>query len=239
MGDKARVFAKVRVADVLTPQAGIGKSKWQQHFNKISAKHFDYLLCHPADLSFICAIELDDSSHRHQKRKARDLFLKTACDSAGLPLLQIPASASYLVEELREQILPLLVKTSEPLIDDLPHGARREPTFNPLLLDGVDVGAGMRGRTPHAEAISPASLHEPAIQAKGMVEAPQSEGELVDGLFADVEDDEEHEVHHCPRCDAPLVEREAKKGPHAGRLFLACSRFPECRYAAPHHHNRH
>ncbi|MGL5200682.1 MAG: DUF2726 domain-containing protein, partial [Aeromonas veronii] len=132
VGDKARVFAKVRVADVLTPQAGIGKSKWQQYFNKISAKHFDYLLCHPADLSFICAIELDDSSHRHQKRKARDLFLKTACDSAGLPLLQIPASASYLVEELREQILPLLVKTSEPLIDDLPHGARREPTFNPL-----------------------------------------------------------------------------------------------------------
>lgn len=122
VGDKARVFAKVRVADVLTPQAGIGKSKWQQYFNKISAKHFDYLLCHPADLSFICAIELDDSSHRHQKRKARDLFLKTACDSAGLPLLQIPASASYLVEELREQILPLLVKTSEPLIDDLPHG---------------------------------------------------------------------------------------------------------------------
>ena len=239
VGDKARVFAKVRVADVLTPQAGIGKSKWQQHFNKISAKHFDYLLCHPADLSFICAIELDDSSHRHQKRKARDLFLKTACDSAGLPLLQIPASASYLVEELREQILPLLVKTSEPVIDDLPHGARREPTFNPLLLDGVDVGAGMRGRTAHAEAISPASLHEPAIQAKGMVEAPQSEGELVDGLFADVKDDEEHEVHHCPRCDAPLVEREAKKGPHAGRLFLACSRFPECRYAAPHHHNRH
>ena len=68
---------------------------------------------------------------------------------------------------------------------------------------------------------------------------PQSEGELVDGLFADVEDDEEREVHHCPRCDAPLVEREAKKGPHAGRLFLACSRFPECRYAAPHHHNPH
>lgn len=45
------------------------------------------------------------------------------------------------------------------------------------------------------------------------MEAPQSEGELVDGLFADVEDDEEHEVHHCPRCDAPLVEREAKKAP--------------------------
>ncbi len=60
VGDQARVFAKVRVADVLTPEAGMGKSKWQQAFNKISAKHVDYLLCHPSDLSFICAIELDD-----------------------------------------------------------------------------------------------------------------------------------------------------------------------------------
>ena len=95
----------------------------------------------------------------------------------------------------------------------------------------------MRGRTAHAEAISPASFHEPAIHSRGMVEMPQSEGELVDGLFADVEDDEEREVHHCPRCDAPLVEREAKKGPHAGRLFLACSRLPGCGYGAAHHHN--
>lgn len=206
VGDQARVFAKVRVADVLTPQSGMGKSQWQQHFNKISAKHFDYLLCHPADLSFICAIELDDSSHRHQKRRARDLFLKTACDSAGLPLLQIPASSHYLVEELREQIMPLLANTSEPLADDVLPGERREPTFNPLLLDSVDVDN------------QPSSL----------------EGELADPLF---DEEERHEPQRCPRCDAPLVEREAKKGPHAGRLFLACSRFPQCRYAAPYHHH--
>ncbi|WP_042012600.1 DUF2726 domain-containing protein [Aeromonas fluvialis] len=241
VSDKARVFAKVRVADVLTPQAGIGKSKWQQHFNKISAKHFDYLLCHPSDLSFICAIELDDSSHRHQKRKARDLFLKTACDSAGLPLLQIPASASYLVEELREQILPLLVKTREPLVEDLPPGARREPTFNPLLLDGVDVGSGGHGHSAPGSAISTsgAVLTASAGAGKRIAEQHATEGDLAEELFAGVEDDEVREAHHCPRCDALLVEREAKKGPHAGRLFLACSRFPECRYAAPHHHNHH
>ena len=103
VGDQARVFAKVRVADVLTPQARLGKGKWQQAFDIISAKRFDYLLCHPTDLSFLCAVELDDSAHRHQKRKVRDLFLKSACDSAGLPLLQIPASSHYQVDELREQ----------------------------------------------------------------------------------------------------------------------------------------
>uniref|UniRef100_UPI00215A3B75 DUF2726 domain-containing protein n=1 Tax=Aeromonas salmonicida TaxID=645 RepID=UPI00215A3B75 len=192
VGDKARVFAKVRVADVLTPQAGLGKSKWQQHFNKISAKHLDYLLCHPADLSFICAIELDDSSHRHQKRKARDLFLKTACDSAGLPLLQIPASAHYQVEELREQILPLLVKTTAPLVDNVMPGERREPTFSPLLLDGVDMDETRHGgRSPSSS--SPV-ITTPVRSAL----VSTADSELVDNLFAEVEDEEDSHSHQAP-----------------------------------------
>lgn len=229
VGDKARVFAKVRVADVLTPQARMGKSKWQQAFNRISAKHFDYLLCHPADLSFLCAIELDDSSHRHQKRKARDLFLKEACDGAGLPLLQIPASSHYQVEELREQLLPLLSKAS-PLVEDLLPGERREPTFSPLLLDGVDLSEPRHGGQAPVTSV-------PQAAKPGLAEP---DPELVDNLFGSLdEEDQPSATPHCPRCDAPLVEREAKKGPHVGRLFLACSRFPQCRYAAPHGQLKH
>ncbi|WP_181003561.1 DUF2726 domain-containing protein [Aeromonas bestiarum] len=238
VGDKARVFAKVRVADVLTPEAGMGKSKWQQAFNKISAKHLDYLLCHPADLSFICAIELDDSSHRQQKRRARDSFLKAAFDSAGLPLLQIPASSHYQVEELRDLILPLLIKTTAPLADDLMPGERREPTFSPLLLDGVDTEETRHGGRSPSSSSTMSTVTTPVRSA--LVSATDSE--LVDNLFAEVDDEEDehpHQAPHCPRCDAPLVEREAKKGPHAGRLFMACSRFPECRYAAPHTNARH
>ena len=228
VGDQARVFAKVRVADVLTPQARLGKGKWQQAFDMISAKRFDYLLCHPTDLSFLCAVELDDSAHRHQKRKVRDLLLKSACDSAGLPLLQIPASSHYQVDELREQLLPLLVKTSLPVEDLLP-GERREPTFNPLLLDGVDLSASHHGgRMPRAPQAEPPQLDE-------------QEPVLMDNPFIGPDEEEEASasVPHCPRCAAPLVAREAKKGPHAGRLFLACSRFPECRYAAPQEQARH
>ncbi|HEH9403885.1 TPA: DUF2726 domain-containing protein [Aeromonas bestiarum] len=238
VGDKARVFAKVRVADVLTPEAGMGKSKWQQAFNKISAKHLDYLLCHPTDLSFICAIELDDSSHRQQKRRARDSFLKAAFDSAGLPLLQIPASSHYQVEELRDLILPLLIKTTAPLADDLMPGERREPTFSPLLLDGVDTEETRHGGRSPSSSSTMSTVTTPVRSA--LVSATDSE--LVDNLFAEVDDEEDdhpHQAPHCPRCDAPLVEREAKKGPHAGRLFMACSRFPECRYAAPHTNARH
>lgn len=231
VGERARVFAKVRVVDVLTPKARMSKRQWQQAFNKISAKHVDYLLCDPVDLSFLCAVELDDSSHRQKKRKARDAFLKSACEGAGLPLLQIPASSHYQVEELREQLLPLL---SQGALQDEPlPGERREPTFSPLLLDGVDLGGEQRGHQAAAQSPRAERIAQPA-QESGL-------GENLFGTV-DEEDDEEGDAErlpHCPRCDAPLVEREAKKGPHAGRLFLACSRFPQCRYAAPRGQFKH
>jgi restriction system protein len=34
----------------------------------------------------------------------------------------------------------------------------------------------------------------------------------------------------CPRCGAPLRQTTARNGPRAGDDFLACSRFPACRY---------
>jgi len=140
--------------------------------------------------------------------------------------LQIPASSHYQVDELREQLLPLLARTTAP-VDDLLPGERREPTFSPLLLDGVDLG------TSH-----PGAAREPQVPA------PQA-GEAMPVLmeenpFLDPDEEEPREtIPHCPRCAAPLVAREARKGPHAGRLFLACSRFPECRYAAPQESVKH
>lgn len=36
----------------------------------------------------------------------------------------------------------------------------------------------------------------------------------------------------CPRCESPLVVREAKKGKNKGGKFLGCSSYPRCRYMA-------
>jgi restriction system protein len=35
----------------------------------------------------------------------------------------------------------------------------------------------------------------------------------------------------CPKCGSPMVLREARKGPHAGKKFWGCSKFPVCRGA--------
>jgi ssDNA-binding Zn-finger/Zn-ribbon topoisomerase 1 len=34
----------------------------------------------------------------------------------------------------------------------------------------------------------------------------------------------------CPKCDAFLVKRTAKKGTNSGSVFLGCSGYPKCRY---------
>lgn len=99
------VFGKVRVADVITPQKGSSRSRWQTAFNKISAKHFDYLICNSKTLEPLLAIELNDSTHLSRKVKDRDSFLKGACRSAGFPLLFVKAAARYQPEELRRQIM--------------------------------------------------------------------------------------------------------------------------------------
>jgi len=97
------IFGKVRIADVLTPDMKKSK-KWWRAFVKISSKHLDYVLCHPADLSVFCAIELDDRSHQRQDRRKRDVFVNHACENAGLPLLRFTAKRNYDVDKVREMI---------------------------------------------------------------------------------------------------------------------------------------
>jgi hypothetical protein len=105
VADNAYVFGKVRVADVLAPVKNSSRKNWQISFNKISRKHFDYILCDKKDLSILCAIELNDKSHNSKNRKARDEFLTAACESANLPLIQVPAQAAYNIDEIRESLI--------------------------------------------------------------------------------------------------------------------------------------
>jgi very-short-patch-repair endonuclease len=98
------IFAKVRVADVLAPRKGLDHSSRTRAFNRMSAKHFDFVICEPGDCSVQLAVELDDSTHSRAKRRDRDRFLDEACESAGLPLLRIRAAHAYSVADIRREI---------------------------------------------------------------------------------------------------------------------------------------
>ena len=121
------VFSKVRVADVLKPIQGLDRSQWQTTFNKISAKHFDFVLCDSKTLAVKMVIELDDSSHQKKARVNRDVFLDSACKSAKLDLKRIKAQRAYRIDEVRVQLFgaskseivdqeKIIPKVTEPLV---------------------------------------------------------------------------------------------------------------------------
>ena len=100
------VFAKVRIADVLSVKSGTKKRmSWQ---NKINQKHVDFVLCDKETLKFVMAIELDDRSHERPDRIKRDIFVNAAFESAKLPLLRIKTAKDYEPSEIRERVENLL-----------------------------------------------------------------------------------------------------------------------------------
>lgn len=103
------IFGKVRVADVLKVKRGVKNPL--SYFNKISAKHFDFVLCDARTSAILAVIELDDSSHRSQRAIANDDVKNQAASAAGLPLLRVPAAKHYIVTDLRERLLQM---TSAP-----------------------------------------------------------------------------------------------------------------------------
>lgn len=114
IGSHYRIYGKVRIADVVETKRGLNAGERQRAFNRIGAKHFDFLLCDRHDLSIVCAIELDDRSHRKSSRQKRDAFVVALCRAVGLPLLNLRASRAYSVPELRAKILETTQRRLEP-----------------------------------------------------------------------------------------------------------------------------
>ena len=108
IGERAKIFGKIRVADIITPKKGLSRSDWQKAFNKISSKHLDFVVCDRHNLSIICAIELDDKSHQQKKRQDRDKFLNQAFESAGLPLVRVAAQSSYGANTIQHLLSPYI-----------------------------------------------------------------------------------------------------------------------------------
>ena len=201
VGGKALIFSKVRVADVLAPQKGLNRSNWQQAFNKISAKHLDFLLCDPQDCAVKLAIELDDASHGSAKRQKRDAFLERACESAGLPLLRIRAARGYGVADIRQQV--------EAVLFPVQYDSSQE---KPEQIEGqsVEVTANeQEGANKQTER-----------QVVKPIEAPSG-----------VEVAAQPVAPACHQCGEVMVLRKARSGKNAGQEFWGCGAFPECRGA--------
>lgn len=108
-----RIFGKVRAADVMSVTKGMSRSEWQQAFNRIQSKHFDFVICGASDSSILLLIELDDKSHKKSGRIERDDFVESATKAAGIPLLRVPCQRNYSLEEMSSLILTHLQESNK------------------------------------------------------------------------------------------------------------------------------
>ncbi|QSV15467.1 DUF2726 domain-containing protein [Photobacterium ganghwense] len=102
--DDYLIFCKVRIADVIKPVSGLNRSEWQRAFNKISSKHLDFVICDKKDLSILCAVELNDSSHEKATRAKRDAFVSKSLESAGVSFTEFSAKKSYSISDVSERL---------------------------------------------------------------------------------------------------------------------------------------
>jgi len=102
VGVDFRVFGKVRVDDVISMTGNSCPSAWRRMFDRVSARHFDFVLCRPDDLRPLCAVALNERSQDH------GASLTEVCDGARLPLVFFPTRRGYSTAEVREAIFRVL-----------------------------------------------------------------------------------------------------------------------------------
>jgi hypothetical protein len=102
VGSEVLICPKVRLADVIEVRGDA--IEWQAAWNRIAAKHLDFVLATPDEQQILLGIELDDGSHMLPNRQQRDEWLDRALVAAGLPLLRVKVRNDYDPAALRREI---------------------------------------------------------------------------------------------------------------------------------------
>lgn len=75
---------------------------------RIARKRVDFLVCDGVTIKPLFAIELDDRSHRGEKRIERDRFVEKVFESASMPLLRFQVQTGYVSAELEKEFISAL-----------------------------------------------------------------------------------------------------------------------------------
>ncbi|MCF6274785.1 MAG: DUF2726 domain-containing protein [Robiginitomaculum sp.] len=87
--DGFHVMAKVRLEDILQVCGNLSdkRLRWQYR-GRIKSRHVDFVLCDNAG-RFLCAVELDGSSHKGDEAQMVDEFKDAIFKNAGILLVRI------------------------------------------------------------------------------------------------------------------------------------------------------
>ena len=99
-----RIYAKVRMADIVDVRKGLDRGQRSSAFNRIVSKHVDFLLCNPKTSAIYAVVELDDSSHQKAAQMEKDQFKDETFAACNIPLMRFPAKKAYDISEIRKKI---------------------------------------------------------------------------------------------------------------------------------------
>lgn len=108
LDDRYIICPKVRLSDALFVRKGISDKLRQSVQNRINSKHLDFLLLDPKTMRPVCAIELDDSSHRSSSAQDRDKVKNKALKDAGLNIIRLPARSTYTMKEIETALATVM-----------------------------------------------------------------------------------------------------------------------------------
>ena len=99
------VMMKVRLSDVINCSGAAWKAGYG---SRISQKHLDFVLIDATSTAVRLVVELDDRTHQRKDRRLRDEFVDRALGTAGVPVLHVPAAASYDPVRVKAAVVELL-----------------------------------------------------------------------------------------------------------------------------------
>ncbi len=102
---KCYVLPQVHLSKLLDHK--VRGQSWQGAFAHINGKSVDFVLLRKRDLSPMCAIEIDDWTHRLDKRKERDAEIERMFANVGLPLVRL----KYVEYMTKQEIVDQIAKT--------------------------------------------------------------------------------------------------------------------------------
>lgn len=128
--DDFEVFGKIRVADIVYPKKSVvPRDAHRSGLSPIAGRYFDFVLCDPASLNVVCAIQIHDKTNPNHQAELQDDLLKSVCDSVGLPLVRFAIKAHYELDEIREKLKTAMSKEPLYLVET---GGRKEPRISSL-----------------------------------------------------------------------------------------------------------
>ncbi len=125
-----QLLIKMRLADIVAVESGT--PDYMSYFNRIKAKHTDFILCDPEDLDVLAGVELDDPSHERPERIKRDEFVDGVYQAAGIPLIHVwmPITESELEALLLEQIPSLTGEEPVEAVPEISPDQKNQPDVN-------------------------------------------------------------------------------------------------------------